>query len=76
MDNPDASALINEHAAIVASAHELLATVPRDVPRAEQAKVVNRMTLSGLVFALLDRRDITEKVWLLVKPTYEPFRRE
>jgi RNA ligase len=71
-----ATAIIDERDRVLAVATEALATIPRNANRADQARLINKTTYPPVVFKLLDDKDPTELVWKMVRPTYEPFRRE
>lgn len=51
--------------------------VPRDLPRKEQAEIVNRTKYPHIVFLMLDQREYTEKIWKLIRPAADkPFKVE
>jgi RNA ligase len=62
------------YAAAVATAEAAVATVPRGINRADQARLIKKMHYPPLVFMLLDDRDINPLVWQQIRPIYEPFR--
>jgi RNA ligase len=72
-----ANAIIDERDRVRARATADLATIPLDANRADQARLINKNTADPpVVFKLLDGKDPTELLWKLVRPVYEPFRRE
>jgi RNA ligase len=71
-----AETIIAERDRVMAEASVDLATIPLDANRADQARLINKTTHPPVVFKLLDGKDPTELVWKMVRPAYEPFRRE
>jgi RNA ligase len=71
-----ANAIIDERDRVLAVATADLATIPLDANRADQARLINKTIYPPVVFKLLDGKDSNELVWKMVRPMFEPFRRE
>jgi hypothetical protein len=46
-----------------------LNSIPRDIPRNQQAAIVKTKKYPGIVFAMLDSKPYAQTIWAMIKPT-------
>lgn len=66
-----AGQIVDEFNKIADEAESNLTQVP-DADRKVQAEIVKGLPNPGLLFAMLDGKDTTEKIWKMVKPVWTP----
>lgn len=70
--NGIADGLFDAFLNIEGEARETLRLIDRDAPRAEQARTITASKYPGIVFAMLDDKNPSEKIWRLIKPQASP----